>query len=137
MEAAVRALLAELVAPPILVFPDWDAVINKSRPFRLHCDASTDGLGATLEQEQLDGSIRPIVYFSRVILSNERNWTPMELEAGCVVWSIRRLRRYLFSVFFLIFTDHECLKQISKIGESKPRIQRWMEFFSAYNYRLS
>ena len=61
----------------------------------------------------------------------------MELEAGCVVWSIRRLRRYLFSVFFLIFTDHECLQQISKIGESKPRIQRWVEFLSAYNYRLS
>ena len=60
----------------------------------------------------------------------------MELEAGCVVWSIRRLRRYLFSVFFLIFTDH-CLQQISKIGESTPRIQRWMEFLSVYNYRLS
>ena len=30
MEEAVRALLAELAAPPILVFPDWDAVIDKS-----------------------------------------------------------------------------------------------------------
>ena len=137
MEEAVSALLAELAAPPILVFPDWDAVINKSRPFRLRCDASTDGLGATLEQEQTDGSIRPIVYLSRTTLAKERNWTPMELEAGCVVWSIRRLRRYLFSVFFLIFTKHECLQQIIKIGESKPRIQYWMEFLSAYNYRLS
>ena len=61
----------------------------------------------------------------------------MELEVGCVVWSVRHLRRYLFSVFFLIFTDHECLQQISKIGESKPRIQRWMELLPAYNYRLS
>ena len=137
METAVRALLAELAAPPILVFPDWDAVIDNSRPFRLRCEASTDGLGATLEQEQLDGSIRPIVYISRATLSNERNWTLMELEAGCVVWSIRRLRRYLFSVFFPIFTDHECLQQISKIGESKPRIQRRMEFLSACNYRIS
>ena len=124
MKAAVRTLLAELAAPPILVFSDWDAVIDKSRPFRLHCDASTDGLGATLEQEKLDGSIHPIVYISRVTFSNERKWTPMELETGCVVWRIRLLRRYLFSVFFLIFTDHECLQQISKIGESKPRIQR-------------
>ena len=64
MEAAVRALLAELATPLTLVFPDWDAVIDKSRPFRLHCDASTAGLGATLEQEQLDGSIRPMVYIS-------------------------------------------------------------------------
>ena len=82
MEEAVRALLAELAAPPILVFPDWDAAIDKSRPFRLHCDASTDGLGATLEQEQTDGCIRPIVHISRATLANERNWTPMELEAG-------------------------------------------------------
>ena len=43
METAVCAFLAELAAPPILVFPDWDAGIDKSRPFRLHCDASTDG----------------------------------------------------------------------------------------------
>ena len=40
-------------------------------------------------------------------------------------------------MFFLIYTDHECLQQTSKIGENKPRIQRWMEFLSAYNYRLS
>ena len=61
----------------------------------------------------------------------------MELEAECVVWSIRRLRRYLFGVYFFVFTDHQCLQQICKIGETKPRIQRWMELLSAYNFRLS
>ena len=137
MGDTVRALLAELAAPPIRVFPDWDAVIDTSRPFRLHCDASTAGLGATLEQEQPDGSIRPIVYISQATLDNDQNWTSMELEAGCVVWSIRRLRRYLFGVYFLVFTDHQCLQEICKIGETKPRIQRWMEFLSAYNFRLS
>ena len=137
MEDTVRTLLAELAAPPILVFLDWDAIIDTSRPFRLHCDASNAGLGATLEQEQPDGSIRPIIYISRATLDNEQNWTPMELEAGCVVWSIRRLRRYLFGVYFLVFTNPQCLRQICKIGENKPRIQRWMEFLSAYKFRLS
>ena len=137
MEDTVRTLLEELAAPPILVFPDWDAVIDTSRPLRLHCDASTAGLGATLEQEQPDGSICPIVYISRATLDNEQNWTPMELEAGCVVWSIRPLRRYLFGVYFLVFTDHQCLQQICKIGDTEPRIQRWMEFLSACYFRLS
>ena len=41
MEDTVRALLAELAVPPILVFPVWDAIIDTSRPFCLHCDAST------------------------------------------------------------------------------------------------
>ena len=122
MEDTVRALLAELATPPILVFLDWDAVVDTSRPFRLHCDASTAGLGATLEQEQPDGSIRPIVNISRATLDNEQNWTPMKLGAGCVVWGIRRIRRYLFGVYFLVFTDHQCLQQICKIGETKPRI---------------
>ena len=137
MEDTVRALLAELAAPPILVFPDWDAVIDTSRPFRPHCDVSTAGFGATLEQEQPDGSIHPIIYISRATFDNEQNRTPMELEAGCFVWSIRRLRRHLFGVYFLVFPDHQCLQQICKIGETKPRIQRWMEFLSAYNFRLS
>ena len=137
MEDTVRALRAEVAAPPILDFPDWDAVIDTSRPFRVHCDANTAGLGVTLVQEQSDGSIRPIVYISRPTLDNDQNWTPMELAAGCVVWSVRRLRRYLFGVFFLFFTDHQCLQQICKIGEMKPRIQRWMEFLSAHNFRLS
>ena len=137
MVDTVRALLAKLAAPPILVFPDWDAGIDTTRPFRLDCDASTAGLGATLEQEQPDGSVRSIVYISRATLDNEQNLTPMELEAGCVVWGIRRLRRYLFGVYFLVFTDHQCLQQICKIGETKPRIQRWIEFLSAHNFRLS
>ena len=119
MEDTVPALLAELDTPPILVFPDWDAVTDKSRPFRLHCDSSTAGFGATREQEQRDGSMLPIVYISQATLSNEQKWTPLELEARCIVWSIRRLRRYLFGVFFRGFTDHECLQQIRKIEETK------------------
>ena len=58
----------------------------------------------------INGIISPIVYISRATLTNKRNWPPMELEAGCVVWSIRRLHRYLSSAFFLIYTDHECLQ---------------------------
>ena len=53
------------------------------------------------------------------------------------MWIIRHLRCYLFNAFFLIYANHECLQQIKKIGESKLRIQRWMEFLSDCNYRLS
>lgn len=51
VEETGRTLIAELTTPPTLVFPDWDVVIGKSRPFRLHCDASINGLGASFEQE--------------------------------------------------------------------------------------
>ena len=73
MEVIVRDMLAELAVPPVLVFPDWDAVEDGSRPFRVYCDASIDGFGAALEQEQPDGSVRPIGYVSRATLDSERH----------------------------------------------------------------
>ena len=51
-----------------------------------------------------------------------------------VDWNTRL--RYLINVFFLFYIDHECLQNISKRCESKPRTQRWMEFLSAYNFRF-
>ena len=78
MEAIVRDILTELTAAPVLVFPDWDAVEDGSRSFRVYCDASIDGFGSTLEQDQPDGSVRPIAYVSRATLASERHWTPLD-----------------------------------------------------------
>ena len=94
IEVIVRDMLAELAAPPLLVSPDWDAVEDATGPFRVHCDASIDGFGATLKQEQPDGSVKPIAYVSRATLNSERHWTPLDLEAGSIVWAIKRLRGY-------------------------------------------
>eukprot|EP00752_Nemacystus_decipiens_P012512 g11082.t1 len=123
MEATVRELLAELSRPPVLVFPDWEAIEDQSRPFRLHTDASVDGLGATLEQEQPDGTIRPIVFISRATLDAERNWTALDLEAGAVVWAIKRLRAYLRGTQFRIFTDSSALENMAKIADHNPPVK--------------
>ena len=86
MKDIVRQVLHDLDKPPVLVFPDWDAVADNSRPFRLYYDASRDGFGATLEQEeQPDGSVHPILFISRSTLDNKRSWTPLDLEAGSIV----------------------------------------------------
>ncbi|CAB1119757.1 unnamed protein product [Ectocarpus sp. CCAP 1310/34] len=82
MVEVVKTLLSELARPPILVFPDWEAIEDNSRPLRLCSDACIDDFGASLEQEELDGSMRPIVYISRATLHAERNWTVVDLEAG-------------------------------------------------------
>ena len=110
----------------------WDAVADESRPLRLYSDACIDGFGASLEQEQLDGSVRPIVYISRAILPAERNWTVFDLEAGSIVWAIKRLRGYLWSTRFEIYTDHQAFTSIVKVGEHNTRVQRWLEYLSNF-----
>ena len=136
METIVRELLAELAKPPILVFPDWDAVEDGTRPFLLCCDASNDGLGATLEQKQPDNTIKPIVFISRATLDAERNWTPLDLEAGAIVWGVKRLREYLRGTKFCIISDNQALQNMHKISDHNPRVARWIEFLSAYQYTV-
>ena len=96
METVIREILTVLTKPPVMAYPDFEAARDGSRKFRLYCDASAAGFGATLEKPQKDNTVRPIVYLSRTVLPNEQGWAPIENEAGCTVWSIKRLRQYLF-----------------------------------------
>ena len=38
----------------------------------------------------------PIAYISHAARDSERHWTPLDLEAGSIVWAIKRLRGYLW-----------------------------------------
>ena len=75
MEKLVREILTELATPPFLGFPDWDAVVDGSRPFHVYCDACIDRFRAILKQEQADCSKHPIVYIYQP--SDARLGTPI------------------------------------------------------------
>ena len=36
----------------------------------------------------------------------------------------------------MVFTDHQALESLEKVGEHRPRVQRWLEFLNAYQYQL-
>ena len=119
--AIVRDMFAELAAPPALVLLDWDAVKDGSRPFRVYCDASIDGFATTLEQEQPNGSVMPIAFVNRATVDSERHWAPLDLEAGSIIWAIKRLRDYLWGTIF-VFSDDMAVKNIGYGGDRNKRI---------------
>ena len=124
VEVIEHEILAELPTPPILVFSDWEAITDGSRAFHVYSDAYIYGFGAVLEQNQPDDSVRPIAYITRVTLDSERHWTPLDLEAGSIVWAIKRLRDYLWGRKLRIFSDQNTLESIGKVGDHIARVQR-------------
>ena len=40
-----------------------------------------DGVGAGLDQEQRNGSMRPMAFISRAILDSETHWAPLDFQA--------------------------------------------------------
>lgn len=77
----------------------------------LFCDSGVGGLRAILEQHQKGGSMRPAIQINQANMVDEKEPSPLNLEAGAVVRVIERLGRSLFQVKFSnICTDHKSIK---------------------------
>lgn len=66
-QAVVEKLVEVLTSPPILAYPNFDL------PFVPHTDASNEGLGAVLYQQQ-EGNLRVIGYGSRTLSPAEKKY---------------------------------------------------------------
>ena len=75
-------LISLLSNAPILAFPDL------SKPYILHVDASTTGLGAVLLQYGEDKKLHPVCYGSRSLKSAEFNYPPHKLEFLALKWAV-------------------------------------------------
>lgn len=83
----------------MLLYPDY------KKPFDLTTDASALGLGAVLSQGG-----KPITMISRTLKDKELSFGTNERELLAIVWALKSLRNYLYSVQNLnIYTDHQPL----------------------------
>ena len=117
-ERIVREMLDELSSPNDLAFPEIEAAISGSRKFRLITDARADGLGVVVEQQQPDGSIRSLRYFSKTTLDRSIS----ELECAAVVKAIRRNRKMFYGIPFEVETDHEPLQNLASLSNKSNRV---------------
>ena len=77
------------------------AYANYKKPFKLHTDASENGLGAVLYQKQDDGMDRVIAYASQTLSKSEKNYDAHRLEFLALKWSMtERFHEYLYGGHF-------------------------------------
>ena len=67
---------------PILAYADY------TKTFKVHTDASEEGLGAVLYQDQDDGTMRVIAYASRSLKKSEQKYHSSKLEFLALKWAI-------------------------------------------------
>lgn len=118
----LEGLIDCLVEPPILGFPDF----NKA--FILHTDASQQGLGAVLYQEQ-EGKLCVIAYASRTLTKAEKNYHlhSGKLEFLALKWAIaERFRDYLISSSCTVYMDNNPLTYVLSTAKLNATGQRWV-----------
>ncbi len=111
------------------------------QPFIVEVDASRTGrgIGAVLSQRDVDGNIRPIEYWSKLLTRAERNYTVTEIECKAVHDAIMHWNTYLqFPNEFTVYTDHHSLiyMVIAIKQTSNARVLRWMLDLQGYKFSM-
>lgn len=114
-----------LTNSPILQYPDF------SEPFTLTTDASNIAIGAVLSQKG-----KPVAYYSRTLITAERNYSTIERELLAIIDSCKHFRPYLYGTKFTIETDHKPLVWLHHIKEHHPRLSRMKLKLEEFDFEI-
>ena len=113
------------------------AYANYQKPFKVHTDASENGLEAVLYQEQDDGTTRVIVHASRSLSKSDKRYHFSKLEFLALKWSIcERFHEYLYGGEFEVYTDNNPLTYVLMIAKLDATRQRWVASLANYNFKI-
>ena len=112
---------------------------DPSRKTFLTTDASDNGIGAVLEQEDDSFVRKPISYWSSKLRCYEKNYSISEKEALACVAGMLKFKKYLMGRNFVLRTDHRAL--IALVGQnttkvSSARTERWREKIACFNFSV-
>ena len=106
-------------------------------PFILHTNASSDGLGAVVYQNQ-DGQRRGIAYVPRSLSPSERNYPAHKLEFFTLKWAITdKFYEYLHGADFQVFTDNNPLTYILTTAKLDATGHRLVAALSNYTFSIT
>ena len=128
LEKDFEHLKLEICCKPILACPD------EAKVFTLQTDASERGIGAVLSQEDAQGQVRPIAFYSRKLLPRECNYSTIEEECLGLMAALKHFDVHLVGRPFEIITDHRALKYLNTMKNSNPRLTRWSLAIQPFNF---
>jgi hypothetical protein len=130
-EAAYHTLISELTK-------EGKGVVRarEDRPFIVHTDWCTKGLGAVLMQRDDEGQERMVMCISRSLNVHEAKYAAWKGELLAVVWAIKHFRPYLAGREFLLVTDHRPLLWLMTSPVLAGQQERWVLALQEYNFTI-
>ncbi len=119
-----------LTHAPVLAFADPE------KPYVLHVDASSKGLGAVLNQQYPEG-LRPVAFASRKLNAAEQRYPIHQLEFLALKWAVvDKFHDYLYGAKFLVRTDNNPLTYVLTSARLNATGHRWLAALATYDFSL-
>jgi hypothetical protein len=122
-----RQLKSLVASTPVLRYYDVNS------PVTLSVDASSQGLGAVIMQEQ-----QPIAYASRALTSTQQRYAQIEKELLAVVYGCNKFHQYIYGQTIKVETDHKPLEAIFRkpLHQTPLRLQRMLLQLQRYSMEV-
>ena len=95
--------------------------------------ASKMAIGGVLSQV-VDGTERPIAYFSKNLNKPENQYCVTRRELLAVVKGTEHFHTYLYGNLFLVRTDHASLQWLLSFKNPEGQMARWLQKLQQYNF---
>ena len=107
------------------------ALLDHTRVFEVHTDASDFAIGGVLMQER-----RPIAFESRKLNDTERRYTVQEKKMTTIIHCLRTWRHYLLGSYFIVKTENVATSYFQTQKKLSPKQARWQDFLAEFDYTL-
>uniref|UniRef100_A0A8R1IED0 RNA-directed DNA polymerase n=1 Tax=Caenorhabditis japonica TaxID=281687 RepID=A0A8R1IED0_CAEJA len=135
-ETAFQTLLTAVCQAPVLAQPDVKAAVDGTRPFLIYTDASRQGVGTVLAQENVEGKQHPIAFASKSLTPAETRFHITDLEAFAMIFALKRFKAIVYGTQIIIMTDHKPLLALLKGTHLADRLLRWSIELLEYNVKI-
>jgi hypothetical protein len=125
-EAIFQELKKRLTMAPVLTMPDIE------KPFSIYCDASGQGLGCVLMQDD-----HVVAYASRQLRKHEEKYLTHDLELVAAVHALKIWRHYIIGKICEVYSDQKRLKYIFTQPVLNLRQQRLLELIKDYDLGIN
>ncbi|XP_027178001.1 uncharacterized protein LOC113777160 [Coffea eugenioides] len=123
---AFTSIKAYLMNPPVLAAP------IPGKPLILYISAHERSVGALFAQENDDGKENALYYLSRMMTSNELNYSPIEKLCLALIFVIQKLKHYFHAHTIRLISKSNPIKYVMAKPVLSDRLARWYLQFQQF-----
>ncbi|XP_071912457.1 uncharacterized protein [Coffea arabica] len=123
---AFTSIKAYLMNPPVLAAP------IPGKPLILYISAQERSVGALLAQENDEGKENALYYLSRMMTSNELNYSPIEKLCLALIFVIQKLKHYFHAHTIRLISKSNPIKYVMAKPVLSDRLARWYLQFQQF-----
>ena len=107
------------------------------KPFLLQTDASSEGLGAILQQKLDNGKCHLVAYASHTLHQSKKNYHSLKLEFLTLKWAVtEQFKEYLMYKLFTVRTDNNPLTYILRTPNLDTTGHHWVLVLADFDMKI-